>query len=180
MRASGIGAFLGLLLTGGVVQAQDAAPKTFIEAVKQVTSRPAYAHANWGLEVWSVDEGRPLYVMNGDKLFIPGSTTKLFTEGSVLYLLGPDYHFHTPLYRTGAVDKAGVLHGDLILVGSGDPNLSDRVQADGTLALRTRITPMAARIPIWWDATRSSCCMSWPRRRRRRGSSASRARCGWI
>ncbi|HXS07740.1 MAG TPA: D-alanyl-D-alanine carboxypeptidase/D-alanyl-D-alanine-endopeptidase [Rhizomicrobium sp.] len=128
---------LGAIAQG---QAQDAAPqappapKTFIEAVKQVTSRPAYAHANWGLEVWSVDEGKPLYVMNGDKLFIPGSTTKLFTEGSALYLLGPDYRFHTPLYRTGRVDKAGVLHGDLILVGSGDPNLSDRVQPNGTLA----------------------------------------------
>ncbi|HEY2837153.1 MAG TPA: D-alanyl-D-alanine carboxypeptidase/D-alanyl-D-alanine-endopeptidase, partial [Rhizomicrobium sp.] len=117
----------------GPAVAQDA-PKTFAEAVKQVTGRPAYAHANWGLEVWSVDEQKPLYVMNGDKLFIPGSTTKLFTEGSALYLLGPDYRFHTPLYRTGAIDKNGVLHGDLILVGSGDPNLSDRVQADGTLA----------------------------------------------
>jgi len=114
--------------------AQDAQPKTFADAVKLVMERPAYRHANWGLEVWSVDEQKPLYVMNGDKLFIPGSTTKLFTEGSALYLLGPDYRFHTPLYRTGAIDKAGVLHGDLVLVGSGDPNLSDRVQADGTLA----------------------------------------------
>ena len=124
----------GLAALAGTALAQDPAPKTFIEAVKQVTERPAYRHANWGLEVWSVDEGKPLYAMNGDKLFIPGSTTKLFTEGSALYLLGPDYRFHTPLYRTGAIDKKGVLHGDLILVGSGDPNLSDRVQADGTLA----------------------------------------------
>jgi len=123
----------------GPAQAQDApqapqAAKTFADVVKQVIGRPAYTHANWGLEVWSVDEKKPLYVLNGDKLFIPGSTTKLFTEGSALYLLGPDYRFHTPLYRTGAVDKKGVLHGDLILVGSGDPNLSDRVQPDGTLA----------------------------------------------
>ena len=127
---------------------RNAPQKTFIEAVKQVTERPAYRHANWGLEVWSVDDGKPLYAMNGDKLFIPGSTTKLFTEGLALYLLGPDYRFHTPLYRTGAIDKTGVLHGDLILVGSGDPNLS----GPGTAGRqpwpsRTRTTPMAARTP---------------------------------
>ena len=33
------------------------------------------------------------------RLFTPGSTTKLFTEGTALYLLGADYRFHTPLYR---------------------------------------------------------------------------------
>ena len=137
---AGILGVMALAGLAGAVLAQEPAPqavqtpKTFIEAVKQVTGRPAYAHANWGLEVWSVDESKPLYAMNGDKLFIPGSTTKLFTEGSALYLLGPDYRFHTPLYRTGRIDKTGVLHGDLILVGSGDPNLSDRVQPDGTLA----------------------------------------------
>lgn len=134
MRGGFISLVAGVALAGGAAMAQEAPPKTFIEAVKQVTGRPVYAHANWGLEVWSVDEGKPLYTMNGDKLFIPGSTTKLFTEGSALYLLGPDYRFHTPLYRTGAIDRHGVLHGDLILVGSGDPNLSDRVQADGSLA----------------------------------------------
>src|SRR6185312_7468605 len=102
---SGVMALAGLM---GPAQAQDApqapqAAKTFADVVKQVIGRPAYTHANWGLEVWSVDEKKPLYVLNGDKLFIPGSTTKLFTEGSALYLLGPDYRFHTPLYRTGAV-----------------------------------------------------------------------------
>ena len=112
---------VAVALTGliGPAVAQDAAPRTFVEAVKQVTERPAYAHANWGLEVWSVDQAKPLYAMNGDKLFIPGSTTKLFTEGSALYLLGPDYRFHTPLYRTGRIDKAGVLRE--VLLGARDP-----------------------------------------------------------
>lgn len=112
----------------------EAPPKSFIEAVRQVTSRPVYAHGEFGLEVWSLDTGKPVYTLNGQRLFTPGSTTKLFTEGTALYLLGADYRFHTPLYRTGKVDAKGVLHGDLILVGSGDPNLSDRLQPDGTLA----------------------------------------------
>ncbi len=134
MRGKIIGAVAGALLLGAMpVAAQDAAPKTFAEAVKQVMSRPAYRHGRFGLEVWSLDEGKPVFAVDGDKLFTPGSTTKLFTEGAALNLLGADYRFHTPLYRTGRIEK-GVLHGDLVLVGSGDPDLSNRIQPDGTLA----------------------------------------------
>jgi len=115
-------------------EAQSDAPKTFTDAARQVTSRPVYAHGEFGLEVYSLDTGKVVFAMNGERLFTPGSTTKLFTEGAALYLLGPDYRFHTPLYRTGTIDAKGTLNGDLILVGSGDPNLSDRLQPDGSLA----------------------------------------------
>ena len=135
MRNGLIGALLGLALLNVPALAQgEAPPKTFSEAVRQVTGRAVYRHSNIGLEVWSLDEAKPLYAMHGEKLFTPGSTTKLFTEGAALTLLGPDFRFHTPLYRTGRIDAKGVLHGDLILVASGDPNISDRIQPDGNLA----------------------------------------------
>lgn len=54
--------------------------------------------------------------------------------GTALSLLGPDYRFHTRVYRTGAVGGDGTLDGDLVLVASGDPDLSARVRPDGTLA----------------------------------------------
>src|SRR5206468_7427357 len=56
------------------------------------------------------------------------------TEGTALALLGADYRFHTRVYRTGPVSSDGTLQGDLILVASGDPNLSGRIQPDGSLA----------------------------------------------
>ena len=55
------------------------------------------------------------------------------TVGTALETLGPDYRFHTRVYRTGPI-KNGKLEGDLVLVASGDPNLSGRIQPDGTLA----------------------------------------------
>ena len=97
-----------------------------------VMARPVYRHSRIGLEVWSLDTGKAVFAQDADKLFTPGSTTKLFTEGTVLTLLGPDYRFRTPLYRTGKVVK-GVLQGDLVLVASGDPDISNRIQADGNL-----------------------------------------------
>jgi D-alanyl-D-alanine carboxypeptidase/D-alanyl-D-alanine-endopeptidase (penicillin-binding protein 4) len=117
-----------------IAAAQGSAPQTFSEAVQQVISRPLYRHALFGIEVYSLDTQKPLIALNGDKLFTPGSTTKLLTEGTALHLLGPDYRFHTFIYRTGEVDGNGKLRGDLVLVASGDPNLSNRMQPDGTLA----------------------------------------------
>jgi D-alanyl-D-alanine carboxypeptidase/D-alanyl-D-alanine-endopeptidase (penicillin-binding protein 4) len=103
------------------------------ERVARVMDRPEFRHAFWGIELWSLDSNRVVYVHNEDKLFTPGSTTKLLTEGTALGVLGADHRFTTRIYRTGPV-KGGVLQGDLVLVASGDPNLSGRIQPDGTLA----------------------------------------------
>ena len=102
--------------------------------IQKVVSRPEFAHANFGIEFYSLDAGKVVYALNGDKLFVPASTTKTLTEGTVLAKLGADYRFHTRVYHTGSVDKHGTLKGDLILVASGDPNLSNRIQPDSTLA----------------------------------------------
>ena len=104
------------------------------QRIQKVISRPEFAHANFGIEFYSLDTGKVVYALNSDKLFVPASTTKALTEGTVLAKLGADYRFHTRVYRTGSVDKHGTLKGDLILVASGDPNLSNRIQPDGTLA----------------------------------------------
>src|SRR4029077_21185234 len=104
------------------------------QRIQMVISRPEFAHANFGIEFYSLDTGKVIYSLNSDKLFVPASTTKILTEGTLLAKLGADYRFHARVYRTGPVDKHGALKGDLILVASGDPNLSNRIQSDGTLA----------------------------------------------
>src|SRR5712691_7219728 len=104
------------------------------QRIAKVISRPEFAHANFGIEFYSLDTGKVIYALNADKLFVPASTTKILTEGTLLAKLGADYRFHTRVYRTGPIDKHGTLMGDLILVASGDPNLSNRIQPDGTLA----------------------------------------------
>ena len=107
---------------------------SLVQRIQKVISRPEFAHANFGIEFYSLDTGKVVYALNADKLFVPASTTKTLTEGTVLAKLGADYRFHTRVYRTAAIDKHGTLKGDLILVASGDPNLSNRIQSDGTLA----------------------------------------------
>ncbi|MEO8725183.1 MAG: D-alanyl-D-alanine carboxypeptidase/D-alanyl-D-alanine-endopeptidase [Acidobacteriaceae bacterium] len=123
-------AVLGALAAGA--SAQDL--NTFTGRVQTIMNRPEYKHSSFGIEIYSLDSQQPLFRLNADKLFTPGSTTKLLTEGTALQLLGADYRFHTLIYRTGEIDRDGVLKGDIVLVASGDPNLSNRIQPDNTLA----------------------------------------------
>jgi dihydroorotase/N-acyl-D-amino-acid deacylase len=101
--------------------------------ITKIMSRPEFKYASFGIEFYSLDTNQPVYQLNSGKLFTPGSTTKLLTEGTALALLGADYRFHTRVYRTGPIEADGTLKGDLVLVASGDPNLSGRIQSDGTM-----------------------------------------------
>ncbi|MEQ1472524.1 MAG: D-alanyl-D-alanine carboxypeptidase, partial [Candidatus Acidiferrum sp.] len=110
------------------------ADSTMLQRIRKVMERPEFAHSRFGIQFYSVESGKVVYELNSQQLFVPGSTTKLFTEGTALELLGGDFRFHTRIYRTGPIEKDGTLNGDLILVAAGDPNLSNRIQSDGTLA----------------------------------------------
>jgi PBP4 family serine-type D-alanyl-D-alanine carboxypeptidase len=103
-------------------------------AIEKVLDRPEYRHANFGIEFYDCTNNAVIYAHDAQKLFVPASTTKTLTEGALLAHLGKDYRFHTKVFRTGEIDKKGRLKGDLILVAAGDPNLSNRIQPDHTLA----------------------------------------------
>ncbi|MEO8662637.1 MAG: D-alanyl-D-alanine carboxypeptidase/D-alanyl-D-alanine-endopeptidase [Bryobacteraceae bacterium] len=120
------------LLTPPLLLAQP----SFESRLREVMARPEYKHSRFGAAIYPIAAGAPLHRLNAQELFVPGSTTKLVTMGTALKLLGPDYRFHTPIYRTGEVTPDGVLHGDLVVVAGGDLNLSGRIQPDESLAFQ--------------------------------------------
>lgn len=76
-----------------------------------------------GIEVMEVDARKPAISINARQPMNPASTMKLFTTYAGLDLLGPAYSWKTEAYLGGKLEK-GVLHGDLILKGYGDPGLT--------------------------------------------------------
>jgi len=137
-RFLAVALYCGALLTGSLAASQSAraagaAAPTLAERIQRIISRPEVHHALFGIEFYSLDTHQVIYQLNGDKLFTPASTTKLLTMGTALELLGANYRYRTRVYATAAVEK-GTLKGDVVLVASGDPNLSGRIQPDGTLA----------------------------------------------
>lgn len=86
----------------------------------------------WGVAV--VDpSGKLLYGRNERRLFTPASNTKLVVTAVAAALLPPDFTVRTSVYAAGPV-AAGVLRGDLVLYGRGDPTFSRRCYATDTLA----------------------------------------------
>lgn len=121
---------------GGVAQAGDGGDLASVltRRLQPLLDQPEFKHASWGMEFYSLDDNRTVYSLHSDQLFSAASTTKLLTMGSALQLLGGDYKFHTRVYHTGALNaQNGTLDGDLVLVASGDPNLSGRIQPGDTL-----------------------------------------------
>jgi len=81
---------------------------------------------DWGLIIVDGQTGETLFEKNADGYFVPASNMKLFTTALALAKLGPDYKFHTTLETRGTISTDGTLSGDVLLVGRGDPNLSNR------------------------------------------------------
>jgi D-alanyl-D-alanine carboxypeptidase/D-alanyl-D-alanine-endopeptidase (penicillin-binding protein 4) len=80
--------------------------------------------------VQEVSKKRPLFTHQPDRPYNPASVMKLVTTFAALELLGPDYSWKTFAYLDGPLDAAGVLHGNLVLRGGGDPKITvERWQA---------------------------------------------------
>src|SRR3989442_10436387 len=94
--------------------------------------QPPFDRASWGVFVQD-DGGRVLYQRNADRFAGPASNTKLVVTATAAVLLPPGYRVRSSLYVSGRV-QAGVLDGDLVLYGRGDPTWSQRCFGVDTLA----------------------------------------------
>ncbi|MGM0621097.1 MAG: D-alanyl-D-alanine carboxypeptidase/D-alanyl-D-alanine endopeptidase, partial [Bacteroidota bacterium] len=92
------------------------------ELIQNLISQENYKHASAGIHIVDLSSGEVVYTLNSDKLMIPASTMKLVTSAAALQILGPDYRFLTKIGYTGEIVD-GTLHGDLVVIGGGDPAL---------------------------------------------------------
>jgi D-alanyl-D-alanine carboxypeptidase/D-alanyl-D-alanine-endopeptidase (penicillin-binding protein 4) len=102
-----------------------AADRALRRDLDAIFGAPVMDRALWGVEVKSLDSGRVLYTRNARTLLMPASNMKIVTLAAAAETLGWDYRFKTTLETTGTVD-GGVLSGDLIVRGTGDPTINSR------------------------------------------------------
>jgi D-alanyl-D-alanine carboxypeptidase/D-alanyl-D-alanine-endopeptidase (penicillin-binding protein 4) len=93
--------------------------------VDALLDRPGHQRATWGIAVRSLRTGEHLYARNAGALLVPGSVMKVATATAAAAAMGWDFTFTTTAEAAGPIE-AGVLKGDLVLKGTGDPStLSD-------------------------------------------------------
>ncbi|HET7039000.1 MAG TPA: D-alanyl-D-alanine carboxypeptidase, partial [Gemmatimonadales bacterium] len=107
--------------------------QTLERRVTRLLDAPPFNRVTWGV-VLTDTTGRVRFARNADRLFIPASNTKLVVTAAASALLPPDYRITTSLYGTGPVVD-GVLQGDLVIFGRGDPSFSPRCYGPDSLAL---------------------------------------------
>jgi len=93
------------------------------ESVRQELKKANIPQSGIAVEVLEVGRSAPLISINAQQAMNPASTMKLLTTFAALDLLGPAYSWKTEAWIDGELED-GVLHGDLILKGYGDPKFT--------------------------------------------------------
>ncbi|MDQ2093914.1 D-alanyl-D-alanine carboxypeptidase/D-alanyl-D-alanine endopeptidase [Rhodalgimonas zhirmunskyi] len=136
------------------------APKTFKAAVSTKAAVPAagdlIAAAKLGGDVaYAVADAKTGLILesgNGDLAQPPASVTKSVTALYALDTLGPSHRFETRLIATGAV-RDGVLMGDLVLEGGGDPTLDTNALAAMAADLKRKgVREVRGKFLVWGGA----------------------------
>jgi D-alanyl-D-alanine carboxypeptidase/D-alanyl-D-alanine-endopeptidase (penicillin-binding protein 4) len=113
-----LAAFAGF--RAGPAVAQDPPRGVLAPEIAPFLQTHRYRYATWGVLVVSLTRGDTLFAWRPDRLMVPASNAKLFTTAAALHYLGTEFRFVTVLFADGRIND-GVLYGDLVLYGTGDP-----------------------------------------------------------
>ncbi|HEY0809195.1 MAG TPA: D-alanyl-D-alanine carboxypeptidase/D-alanyl-D-alanine-endopeptidase, partial [Longimicrobiales bacterium] len=93
--------------------------------LERLINSSGWSGDQWSVTVISLDKGDTLFTHGSDTFLAPASGLKLFTTAAALYYLGPQFRYSTFLLADGKIEN-GVLNGDLVVYGTGDPTFTAR------------------------------------------------------
>jgi len=112
--------------------------------VDSLISQPAFRTAQFGVLIVDPATGDTLFSHNAGKLFTPASNMKIITTAVALAQLGPDYRYRTTFAARGPV-RDSVLNGDVIVIGRGDPSVSDTMRGGNAMVVMDAIADSISR-----------------------------------
>lgn len=99
---------------------------TFEERLASLVNSAVSRGSDAGIQVVELESGRVVAERNPHLPLAPASNMKIFTTAAAIDLLQPSFEVTTGVYARGEVDAGGTLHGDVKVVGRGDPTIGGR------------------------------------------------------
>ncbi len=99
-------------------------------AADKFTEHSEMKNAAISFAAYDIEADSMIATLNERMALPPASTVKLFTTATAFETLGSNYVPKTRIYTLGEVDSSGVLHGNLIIKGGGDPTLGSKYFTD--------------------------------------------------
>lgn len=125
----GLSLFLGI--GAGEMQGQQGAVDRFV-------ATKGFEHASVGLSVIRLSDGKAMASYGQERSLVPASVQKAITTATALRLLGDTCRIPTCVAYSGRIVE-GVLRGDLIIRGGGDPSLGSKYDSRQPTALFQQI-----------------------------------------
>ena len=101
--------------------------EALVRVVDSLVSQPKFRSAEFGVLIVNPRTADTLFSHNAGKLFLPASNMKIVTSAVAIKQLGVNYRYRTTFAARGTV-RDSVLDGDLIVIGRGDPSVSDTLR----------------------------------------------------
>ena len=112
-------------------------------SIDSLATAPEFSNAHWGILIVDPESGDTLYARNAGKLFMPASNMKILTTSTALAQLGAGYRYRTTFATQDSIRDGAI--GDLLVIGRGDPTVSDHMMKDAMLPLRAMADSLFAR-----------------------------------
>ncbi|ODS30493.1 MAG: putative D-alanyl-D-alaninecarboxypeptidase/D-alanyl-D-alanine- endopeptidase [Candidatus Scalindua rubra] len=100
--------------------------KTLRDEINAILQKYKPKGTHVGISTFSISKNKSLYKLNPNEPFVVASNMKLFTTATALVYLGAGFEYKTKIFYRGNISTDGKLDGDIIIKGSGDPNISGR------------------------------------------------------
>jgi len=100
-------------------------------ALHKLLSDSSMISSSVSLCIMNTSSEETVFEYNPEESLMPASVLKIVTSAAALELLGPGYSFKTRLGYTGSLNKiTGLLTGDIVIKGGGDPSLGSQYFKD--------------------------------------------------
>lgn len=152
-----VGVALALLLAPGAAEARLDQATPLERKLARALAVPHVSSSRSAAVAFDLGSGEVVFSQNAGRSLAPASTAKLPLTYALLTALGPAFRIQTEVVGRGE-QRGAVWHGDLVLVGRGDPTLSRGDLARLARLVRGkgigRVTGSVVGDESWFDARR--------------------------